>query len=37
MTAGGAIADPGKITKYVLPDGRVVYSDKPVPGATAAE
>jgi hypothetical protein len=37
MTAGGAIADPGKITKYVLPDGQVVYSDKPVPGATAAE
>jgi hypothetical protein len=37
MTAGGAIADPGKITKYVLPDGRVVYSDKPVSGATAAE
>lgn len=37
MTAGGAIADPGKITKYVLPDGRIVYSDKPVPGAKAAE
>jgi hypothetical protein len=37
MAAGGAIADPGRITKYVLPDGRVVYSDKPVPGATAAE
>jgi hypothetical protein len=28
-------ADPGKITKYVLPDGTVVYSDKPVPDATA--
>jgi hypothetical protein len=28
-------ADPGKITKYVFPDGTVVYSDKPVPGATA--
>lgn len=28
-------ADPGTITKYVLPDGTVVYSDKPVPGATA--
>jgi hypothetical protein len=28
-------ADPGKITKYVFPDGSVVYSDKPVPGATA--
>jgi len=29
-------ADPGKITKYVLPDGTVVYSDKPVPGATTS-
>lgn len=28
-------ADPGRITKYVFPDGTVVYSDKPVPGATA--
>ena len=28
-------AEPGKITKYVFPDGSVVYSDKPVPGATA--
>lgn len=35
MTAVAAMADPGKITKYVYPDGRVVYSDKPVPGATA--
>jgi hypothetical protein len=31
----GVLADPGTITKYVLPDGRVVYSDKPVPGAKA--
>jgi hypothetical protein len=30
-----AAADPSKITKYVFPDGTVVYSDKPVPGATA--
>ena len=29
-------ADSGKITKYVLPDGTVVYSDKPVAGATAS-
>ena len=35
MTAVAAMADPGKITRYVYPDGRVVYSDKPVPGATA--
>jgi hypothetical protein len=28
-------ADPGTITKYVFPDGRVVYSDTPVAGATA--
>lgn len=28
-----AVADPGAIGKYVYPDGRVVYSDKPVPGA----
>ena len=34
-TAIPAGADPGKITKYVFPDGTVVYSDKPVPGATA--
>lgn len=27
-----ARADPGAVTKYVLPDGRVVYSDQPVPG-----
>lgn len=27
------VADPGAIGKYVYPDGRVVYSDKPVPGA----
>lgn len=26
-------ADPGTIGRYVYPDGRVVYSDKPVPGA----
>ena len=34
-TALPAGADPGRITKYVFPDGTVVYSDKPVPGATA--
>lgn len=28
-----AAADPSTIAKYVYPDGRVVYSDKPVPGA----
>jgi hypothetical protein len=35
LLVGGlpAGADPGKITKYVLPDGTVVYSDTPVPGA----
>lgn len=26
-------ADPGTITKYELPDGTIVYSDTPVPGA----
>lgn len=31
----GLAADAGRITKYVYPDGRVVYSDKPVPGARA--
>jgi hypothetical protein len=31
----GILADPGTITKYVFPDGRAVYSDKPVPGARA--
>jgi hypothetical protein len=35
-TALPASADPGKIIRYVLPDGTVVYSDKPVPGATAS-
>lgn len=35
-TALPVSADPGKIIKYVLPDGTVVYSDKPVPGATAS-
>ena len=34
-TALPASADPGKITRYVFPDGTVVYSDKPVPGAAA--
>lgn len=34
-TALPAGADPGRITKYVFPDGTVVYSDKPVPGAAA--
>ena len=34
-TALPVTADPGKITKYIFPDGTVVYSDKPVPGATA--
>lgn len=33
----GAVADPGKIIKYVFPDGRVVYSDKPVPGAVSEQ
>jgi hypothetical protein len=36
VTSLPVAADPGKITKYVLPDGTVVYSDKPVPGATVA-
>lgn len=30
-------AQAGKIVKYTLPDGRVIYSDKPPPEATSSE
>ena len=30
-------AQAGKIVKYTLPDGRVIYSDKPPPEATSGE
>lgn len=35
LAAAGA-ADAQKIGRYVFPDGRVVYSDQPVPGARLA-
>lgn len=35
LAAAGA-ADAQKIGRYVFPDGRVVYSDQPVPGAKLA-
>jgi hypothetical protein len=34
--AAASAADAQKIGRYVFPDGRVVYSDQPVPGARLA-
>lgn len=34
--AAASAADAQKIGRYVFPDGRVVYSDQPVPGAKLA-
>jgi hypothetical protein len=34
--AAACAADAQKIGRYVFPDGRVVYSDQPVPGAKLA-
>jgi len=36
MLALGSV-QAGKITKYTLPNGRVIYSDKPPPEATSSE
>ncbi len=32
LTAAAGIAPAQQVFKYVMPDGRIVYSDKPVPG-----
>jgi hypothetical protein len=37
MAACATVADAQAIYKYVRPDGRVIYSDKPVPGAKLEE